>query len=97
MCPEVLLGIQASWNMGHASKAVGAKSVCDIKIFIFFFWLIGICNINSHLRLENFSTKINRFSQALNKPIYRKLKRAKKDLLTFSKIFNSQNVYYTTE
>ena len=110
MYPEVLLGIQASWNMGKkpsalphlfASKAVGAKSVYDVKIFIFFFGCLGMCN--KPLETRKFLYKNQQISQALNIPISSQVQRArkahnyniKKDFLRFSIIFNSQNVYYT--
>ena len=85
MYPEVLLGIQASWNMTKkpsalphlfASKAVGAKSVYDVKIFIFFFGCLGMCN--KPLETRKFLYKNQQISQALNIPISSQLQRARK-------------------
>lgn len=85
MYSEVLLGIQASWNMGKkpsalphlfASKAVGTKSVYDIKLFIFFFSCLGMCN--KPLETRKFLYINQQISQALNIPISSQLQRARK-------------------
>lgn len=89
MYPEVLLGIQASWNMAKkpsalphlfASKAVGAKAYnYDIKIFMFFFGCFGMCN--KPLETRKYLYKNQQISQALNIPISSQLQRARKHII----------------